>query len=170
MYSFSYLEPVCCSMSSSNCCFQTCIQVFQEADQVVWYSHLLKNFPQFIVIHTVRGFGIVNKMSYLCLNLFHPPLFFSGSVVSDSLWPHGLQHARLSCPSLSPRVWSNSCPLSQWCYPTISSSVTLFSSCPQSCPASGLFQWVCSSHYMAKVLEFQLQHQSFQRIFRVDFL
>ena len=61
MYSFSYLEPVCCSMSSSNCCFLTCIQISQEVGQVVWYSHLLKNFPQFIVIHTVKGFGIVNK-------------------------------------------------------------------------------------------------------------
>ena len=49
-YCFSYLEPVC-SMSSSNCCFLTCIQISQEAGQVVWYSHLLKNFPQFIVIH-----------------------------------------------------------------------------------------------------------------------
>ena len=61
MYSFSYLEPVCCSMSSSNCCFLTCIQISQEADQMVWYSHLFQNFPQFIVIHTVKGFGIVNK-------------------------------------------------------------------------------------------------------------
>ena len=61
MYSFSYLEPVCCSMSRSNCCFLTCIQVSQEAGQVVCCSHLLKNFPQFIVIHTVEGFGIVNK-------------------------------------------------------------------------------------------------------------
>ena len=61
MYSFSYLEPICCSISSSNCCFLTCIQISQEAGQVVWYSHLLKNFPQFIVIHTVKGFGIVNK-------------------------------------------------------------------------------------------------------------
>ena len=60
-YSFSYLEPVCCSMSGSICCFLTCIQISQEADQVVWYSHLLKNFPQFIVIHTVKGFGMVNK-------------------------------------------------------------------------------------------------------------
>src|SRR5574339_960117 len=48
-------------MSSSNCCFLTCIQISQEADQVVRYSHLLKNFPQLIVIHTVKGFGIVNK-------------------------------------------------------------------------------------------------------------
>ena len=61
MYSFPYLEPVYFSMSSSNCCFLTCTQVSQEAGQVVWYSHLLKNFPQFVVIHRVRGFGIVNK-------------------------------------------------------------------------------------------------------------
>ena len=48
-------------MSSSKCCFLTCIQISQEAGQVVWYSHLLKNFPQFLVVHTVKGFGIVNK-------------------------------------------------------------------------------------------------------------
>ena len=50
-----------CSMSSANCCFLTCIQVSQEAGQVVWYSHLFQNVPQFIVIHIVKGFGIVNK-------------------------------------------------------------------------------------------------------------
>ena len=61
MYSFSYLELVCCSTSSSNCCFQTCTQISQEAGQVVWYSHFFQNFPQFIVIHTVKGFCIVNK-------------------------------------------------------------------------------------------------------------
>ena len=59
--------------------------------------------------------------------------------MSDSLWPHGLQHARLPCPSLSPRVCSNSCPLSQWCYLTISSFDTFFSFCLQSCPASQSF-------------------------------
>ena len=48
-------------MSGSNCCFWVCIQISQEADKVVWYSHLLKTFPQFVVIHTVKGFGIVNK-------------------------------------------------------------------------------------------------------------
>ena len=48
-------------MSSSNCCFLTCIQISQEAGQVVWYSHHFQNFPQFIVIHTVKGFGIINK-------------------------------------------------------------------------------------------------------------
>ena len=75
MYSFSYLEPVCCSMSSSNCCFLTCIQISQETDQVVWYSHLFQNFPQFIVIHTVKGFGIVNKAEidvFLELSCFFP--------------------------------------------------------------------------------------------------
>ena len=55
------LEPVYSSMSGSNCCFLTCIQISQEAGQVVWYSHLFQTFPQFIVIHTVKGFGIVNK-------------------------------------------------------------------------------------------------------------
>ena len=61
MYYISYLEPVYCSMSSSNCCFLTCTQISQEADQVVWYSHLFQNVPQLIVIHTVKGFGVVNK-------------------------------------------------------------------------------------------------------------
>ena len=65
---------------------------------------------------------------------------FSHSVVSDSLWRHGLQHARLPCPSPSPRTCSNSCPSSQWWHPTISSSVIPFSSDPQSFPASGSFQ------------------------------
>ena len=60
-YSFPDLEPICFSMSSSNCCFLTWIHIYQEAGQEVWYSHLLKNFPQFVVIHTVKGFGIVNK-------------------------------------------------------------------------------------------------------------
>ena len=59
--------------------------------------------------------------------------------MSNSLWPHGLQHARTPCPSPSPGVYSNSCPLSQWCHPTISSSVVPFSSCLQSFPASGSF-------------------------------
>ena len=64
---------------------------------------------------------------------------FSYSVVSDSLWPQELQHARPTCPSPTPRVHPNPCPLSRWCHPTISSSVVPFSSCPQSFPASGPF-------------------------------
>ena len=61
MYSFPYFELVRCSISHSNCCFLTCIQVFQEAGKVGWYSYLLKNFPQFVVFHTVKGFTIVNE-------------------------------------------------------------------------------------------------------------
>ena len=61
IHSFPNFEPVCCSMFDSNCCFLTCIQISQEAGQVVWYSHLLKNFLQFVVIHTARGFSVVNE-------------------------------------------------------------------------------------------------------------
>ena len=64
---------------------------------------------------------------------------FSRSVMSDSLWPHGLQHTKLPCPSSTPRPYSNSCPSSQWCHPIISSSVVPFSSCLQSFPALGSF-------------------------------
>ena len=87
---------------------------------------------------------------------------FSYQVVLDSLWPHGLQNARLPCPSLSVRVCSNSCPLSQWYHPTILSSV------PPSSPAlnlsqhQGLFQRLGFFHQVAKVLEFRLQYQSLQ--------
>ena len=67
--------------------------------------------------------------------------------MSNSLWPFGLQHTRLPCPSLSPRACSNSCPFTQWWHPTSSSSVTSFSSCPQSFPASGSFlmSWLFAS-------------------------
>ena len=68
-YSFSNLELVCCSMSGSNCCFLTCIQTSQEADQVVWYSHLFQNFPQFVVIHTVKVFDVVKKAEDVLLEL-----------------------------------------------------------------------------------------------------
>ena len=86
-YSFSYLEPVCCSMSSSNCCFLICIQISQEAGQVIWYSHLFQNFPQFIVIHTVKGFGIVNKAEigvFLELSCFFHDLADVGNLISGS--------------------------------------------------------------------------------------
>ena len=87
--------------------------------------------------------------------------------MSDSLWPHGLQHARPPCPSSTPIVYSNLCPLSRWCRPTISPSCGPLFSCPQSLPSSGSFKWFSSSHLVAKILEFQLQHQSFQWIFRM---
>ena len=87
MYSFPDLEPVCCFMSSSNCCFLTCIQVSQEAGQVVWYSQFLQNFPQFIVIHTVKGFGIVNKAQidvFLELCCFFDDSADVGNLISGS--------------------------------------------------------------------------------------
>ena len=87
MYSFSYLEPVCCSMSSSNCCFLICIQVSQEAGQVVWYSHLFQNFPQFVVIHTVKGFSIVNKAKvdvFLGFSCFFDDPADLGNLISGS--------------------------------------------------------------------------------------
>ena len=81
------MEPVCCSMSSSHSCFLTCIQISQEADQVVWYSHLFENFPQFIVVDTVKGFGIVNKAEidvFLELScFFHDPADV-GNLISGS--------------------------------------------------------------------------------------
>ena len=91
---------------------------------------------------------------------------FSRSVVSNSLQCHESQHARPPCPSPTPRVYPNPCPSSRWCHQAISSSVVPFSSCPH----QGLFQWVNSSHQVAKVLEFQLQHQSFQWTPRTDLL
>ena len=77
--------------------------------------------------------------SQLLVSLFYS-VQFSRSVMSNSLQPHGLQHTRPPCPSPTPRVYSNSCPFSWWCHPTISSSVILFFSCLQSFPASGSFQ------------------------------
>ena len=96
--------------------------------------------------------------SYL---FFTSLLLFSHSVVSDSLPSHALQHTRLCCPSLSPWVCSNSCPLNRWYHPTISSSPPSPYALNLSQPL-GLFQWVSSSHQVAKVLELPLQHQSFQ--------
>ena len=98
MYSFPNLEPVCGSMSGSNCCFLTCIQISQEAGKVVWYSHLFRNFPQSVVIHTVKGFDIVNKaeidvfLEFSCFfydptdvgNLISCPSAFSKS--SSNIW------------------------------------------------------------------------------------
>ena len=83
---------------------------------------------------------------------------FSRSVVSDPLWPHKPHYTRTPCPSPIPGVHPNPCPLSRWCHPLSSTS-------PPALNVSqyqGLFQWVSSSHQVAKLLEFQLQHQSFQ--------
>ena len=96
---------------------------------------------------------------------------FSRSVVSDSFRPYEPQYARSTCPSPTAGVYSNPCSLSRWCHPAISSSVIPFSSHLQSFPQhQGLFKWVSSSHHVAKVLEFQFQHKSFQWTHRTDLL
>ena len=87
MYSFPNLEQVCCSISDSNYCFLTCIQISQEAAKVVWYSHLFQNFPQVVVIHTAKGFGIVNKAEidiFLELSCFFNDPMDVGNLISGS--------------------------------------------------------------------------------------
>ena len=95
----------------------------------------------FVLFQSYEGYLV--EPYFLFQSAFKFSLLFSSSVVSNSLWPHGLQLARLLCPSLSPRVCSNSSPLSRWCHPTILSSVVPFSSCLQSAPTSGSFLMSC---------------------------
>ena len=83
----SNFEPVHFSMSGSNYCFLTCIQVSQEAGKAVWYSHLFQNFPQFVMIHTVKGFGVINKAEvdvFLELSCFFDDLADVGNLISGS--------------------------------------------------------------------------------------
>ena len=87
MHSFPNLEPVCCSMSSFDCFFLTCIQISQEAGKVVWYSHLFQNFPQFVVIYTVKDCGIINKAKgdvFLELPCFFDDSTDVGNLISGS--------------------------------------------------------------------------------------
>ena len=101
MYSFSYLEPVYCSVHSSNCCFLTCIHISWEADQEVWYSHLFQNFPQIVAVHTVKGFSVVNEaevddfMEFSCF--FYDPMH-AGNLISGT------------SPFINP-AWTPGCPL-----------------------------------------------------------
>ena len=106
----------------------------------------------------------------LIISLNFKLFLFSCSVMSNSWWPYGLQNTRLSCPSPSPGACSNSCPLSWWCHPAISSSVSPSPPAFNLSQHQGLFQGVSSSHQVAKVLEFQLQNQSFQWTPRTDLL
>ena len=87
MYSFPNLEPVYCSMFESNYLFLTCVQISQEAGQVVWYTYLFKDFPQFSVSHTVKGFGVVNKAEvdvFLELSCFFDDPADVGNLISGS--------------------------------------------------------------------------------------
>ena len=106
---------------------------------------------------------------FLLWEIFPSSVQLSRSVVSDSLWPQRLHYTRPPFPLPTPRVYSNSCPLSRWCHPNISSSVVPSSPALSPSQHQGLFQWVSSTGQVAKILELQFQHQSFQRIFRTDF-
>ena len=134
---------------------------FMSIKSVMPFNHLILCCP-FLLLPSIFPTSGSFQMSQ-----FFASVQFSHSVVSNSLWPHGLQHARLPCPSPTPGAYSNSYPSSQWCHPTISSFVDPLSSHLQSFPASGSF---LVSPFFPSVLEFQLQHQSFQWIFRTDFL
>ena len=120
----------------------------QQPDEAIykgWHWEMVWSFCPFSRLTTLSSLHVFNLKSLWTLSCrdFMEASFssvqFRRSVVSDSLRPHGLQHIRPPCPSPTPRVYSNSWPLSWWCHPTISSSVVPFSSCLQSFPASGSF-------------------------------
>ena len=152
MYSFPNIESVHCSTSGSNCCFLTCIQVSQESGKVVWYSHLFKNFPQFVVIHTVKGFRIASEAEvdvFLEFPFFFCDLMVLGDLISDSsafsksslyIWKFLVQvlskpslmnfeHTLLAC-EMSAVVWyfEHSLPLPFF---GIGTKTDLFQSCGQ---------------------------------------
>ena len=111
-YSLPNLEPVRCSMSGSNRCFLTWIQVSQEAEKVAWYSHLFKNIPQFVVIHTVKGFGVVNRAVDVflecCCFLYDPTMLASWSLVPlPFLNPAWTSESSQYCWSLAWRIFEH---------------------------------------------------------------
>jgi len=149
-----------------------------------WFSFLfngLKCLPGMVVMssrsRSVNGILLYSQapckssVTTIFFEFIQHSVQFSCSVMSNSLQPYGVQNARPPCPSPTPRVYPNSCPLSQWYHPTISSSVIPFFSCLQSFPASGSFQMsqlFSGQSQVAKVLEFQ--HQSFQWTLRTYLL
>ena len=195
-------------MFSSNWCFLTCIQISQDAGKVVWTSHLLKNFPQCVVIHTVKGFGIVNKaegdvfLELSCFSMIQwmleirslvPLPFLNPACTSGSSWftycwslvCRILSISLLACEMSAVQLCPTLCnpidcstpglpvhhqvlELAQthvhWVGDAIQPSHPLSSASPPAFSLSrhqGLFQWVGSLHQVAKILELQLQHQSF---------
>ena len=124
-----------------------------------------------VFVSGVQQSDSVTHIHLVHLGLFYQLLlFFSGSVMPDSLWPHGLQHTQLHCPSLSPRVSQNH---AHWVCDAIQPSHPLSRPFPPALNLSqhqGLFQWVSSSHQVAKVLELQLQHQSLLMFFPIKLL
>ena len=142
--------------------------VWQYIHVCVWgYVYILRFLNSFIhqkgmcvyyifKNHPSVGTWVISISWLLQIVLQWTSVQFSYSVVSNSLWPHELQHARPPCPSPTPGVHSDSRPSSQWCHPAISSSVTPSLPAPNPSQHQSLFQWVNSSHKVAKVLEFQL--------------
>ena len=130
-----------------------------------WYISFLSRFLLLLKVNDDNQHWLIYQLN-LWIGRQFTSVQFSHSVASDSLQPHGLQHARLPCLSPTPGACSNSWPLSRWCLPTI---LSLSSPSPafNLSQHQGLFQWVSSLHQVAKVLE--LQHQFFQWIFRIDF-
>ena len=131
MNSFPNLEPDHCFTSGFNCCFLSCIQLSQEAAKVVWYSHLFKNIPQFVVIHAVKGFGIVNEaevdffLEFLCF--FDDPAYVSNLVSNSSafsksslyIWEFSsivLLYPHSSSPDHQPLATTNLYSLLKFCY------------------------------------------------------
>ena len=151
-----------------------CVVVSQRTRSVIYFmSHV--SYSQLWYLSITHHIFCKFPSSVLDF-IFTLPVFFEvqfsqfiHSVVSNSLRPREPQHTRTTYASPAARAHPNPCPRSRWCHPTISSSVVPFS-CPQSFPPSGSFPWVSSSHQVAKVLEFQLQHQSFQWTTRTDLL
>ena len=118
----------------------------------------------FLKLHLPKG----NGRTSLNTVRVNSSVQFSRSVVSDSSQPHESQHTKPPCPLPTPGLYSNLCPSSRWCHPTISSSVVPCSSCPQSLPALGSFPMSRLFTWGGQVLEFQLQHQSFLWTPRTD--
>ena len=116
-----------------------CLVIPQACPRGLYYLNVSKWLADILFNPKSPMRYLAHKTSCLCQKNLEASVQFSCSVVSDSLGPHGLQHTRRPCPSLTPRVYSNSSPLSQWCHSTISSSVFPFSSCLQSFPAIRVF-------------------------------
>ena len=146
--------------------------VLSTGGQSIWVSASVSVLPINIQDWFPLGLTGLISLQFNGLSRFfsNSSVQFTHSVMSDSLQPHESQHTRPPCPSPTPGVYSNSCPSSWWCQPAISSSVVPFSSSPNPSKHQGLLQWVNSSHKVAKVLEFQLQHQSHQWTLRTDLL
>ena len=139
-----------------------------------WYISSQMHTLGLQVVENIESIG--KNEERIFQGLFGGIVQFSSVTQScPTLRPHESQHARPSCPSPTPGVHWDSRPSSQWCHPAISSSVVPFSSCPNPSQHQSFFQWVNSSHEVAKVLEFQLQHHSSKEIpglisFRMDWL